>query len=170
MQDGAADIFDAAGERFTSLRTQAGNIEFPSIPELPTFEAPNFLTTLFRSSPKEESQGQSEGSQGGEQKDSSAGGEGGGGGPSLAALIGATMSSPSDSTSDERERSKTGAVSEDTSQLMHLTKKLIGIRSILLSVGQSDSLTLPSIVVIGSQSSGKSSVLEAIVGHEFLPK
>jgi dynamin-like GTPase MGM1, mitochondrial len=30
--------------------------------------------------------------------------------------------------------------------------------------------TLPSIVVIGSQSSGKSSVLEAIVGHEFLPK
>ncbi|CAG8577586.1 8482_t:CDS:2, partial [Cetraspora pellucida] len=31
-------------------------------------------------------------------------------------------------------------------------------------------LKLPSIVVIGSQSSGKSSVLEAIVGHEFLPK
>ncbi|KAJ9065676.1 mitochondrial dynamin GTPase Msp1 [Entomophthora muscae] len=29
---------------------------------------------------------------------------------------------------------------------------------------------LPSIVVIGSQSSGKSSVLEAIVGREFLPK
>lgn len=56
------------------------------------------------------------------------------------------------------------------SELMNLTKKLIGIRSILLSIGQSDSLTLPSIVVIGSQSSGKSSVLEAVVGHEFLPK
>ncbi|PTB79848.1 hypothetical protein M440DRAFT_1468573 [Trichoderma longibrachiatum ATCC 18648] len=44
------------------------------------------------------------------------------------------------------------------------------IRNILQKVGQSSSLTLPSIVVIGSQSSGKSSVLEAIVGHEFLPK
>ena len=51
-----------------------------------------------------------------------------------------------------------------------LTKKMIEIRSILQNVGQSDTLTLPSIVVIGSQSSGKSSVLEAIVGHEFLPK
>ena len=53
---------------------------------------------------------------------------------------------------------------------MHLTKKLIEIRSMLLSIDQSDALKLPSIVVIGSQSSGKSSVLEAIVGHEFLPK
>ncbi|MCJ1274936.1 dynamin-like GTPase mgm1 [Puttea exsequens] len=47
---------------------------------------------------------------------------------------------------------------------------MIEIRSILQVVGQSDALVLPSIVVIGSQSSGKSSVLEAIVGHEFLPK
>lgn len=55
-------------------------------------------------------------------------------------------------------------------QMMVLTKKMIEIRSILQQVGQSESLTLPAIVVIGSQSSGKSSVLEAIVGHEFLPK
>jgi GTP-binding protein EngB required for normal cell division len=54
--------------------------------------------------------------------------------------------------------------------MMMLTKKMIEIRGLLQTVGQSDSLTLPSIVVIGSQSSGKSSVLEAIVGHEFLPK
>merc|ERR1719214_235600 len=47
---------------------------------------------------------------------------------------------------------------------------MIEIRSILQQVGQSESLTLPAIVVIGSQSSGKSSGLEAIVGHEFLPK
>lgn len=53
---------------------------------------------------------------------------------------------------------------------MQLTKKLIEIRQVLLSIDQSDSLKLPSIVVVGSQSSGKSSVLEAIVGHEFLPK
>lgn len=55
-------------------------------------------------------------------------------------------------------------------QMMVLTKKMIEIRSILQRVDQSSTLTLPSIVVIGSQSSGKSSVLEAIVGHEFLPK
>ena len=54
--------------------------------------------------------------------------------------------------------------------LMSLTKKLIEIRTLLLSIDQSDALKLPSIVVIGSQSSGKSSVLETIVGHEFLPK
>jgi len=55
-------------------------------------------------------------------------------------------------------------------QMMILTKKMIEIRGMLQGVGQSGTLTLPSIVVIGSQSSGKSSVLEAIVGHEFLPK
>jgi dynamin 1-like protein len=31
-------------------------------------------------------------------------------------------------------------------------------------------LDLPQIVVVGSQSSGKSSVLEAIVGRDFLPR
>ncbi|KAI9103261.1 P-loop containing nucleoside triphosphate hydrolase protein [Phlyctochytrium arcticum] len=54
--------------------------------------------------------------------------------------------------------------------LMVLTKKLIEIRNLLKTVDNNASMTLPSIVVIGSQSSGKSSVLEAIVGHEFLPK
>jgi GTP-binding protein EngB required for normal cell division len=54
--------------------------------------------------------------------------------------------------------------------MMYITKKMIEIRNLLQKVGQSSSVTLPSIVVIGSQSSGKSSVLEAIVGHEFLPK
>lgn len=61
--------------------------------------------------------------------------------------------------------------SDDASEdLMILTRKLIEIRTILLSIGEEAGLTLPSIVVIGSQSSGKSSVLEAIVGREFLPK
>lgn len=55
-------------------------------------------------------------------------------------------------------------------QFMMLTKKLIEIRTILMSIDHNETLRLPSIVVIGSQSSGKSSVLEAIVGHEFLPK
>lgn len=68
---------------------------------------------------------------------------------------------------DDREEAEKIARDE---QMMMLTKKMIEIRGLLQTVGQSDSLTLPSIVVIGSQSSGKSSVLEAIVGHEFLPK
>ena len=49
-------------------------------------------------------------------------------------------------------------------------KKMIEIRNALKIADNSSDLKLPSIVVIGSQSSGKSSVLEAIVGHEFLPK
>lgn len=63
------------------------------------------------------------------------------------------------------------ALSDDPEeQMMLLTKQMIEIRQILQRIDQSDTLQLPSIVVIGSQSSGKSSVLEAIVGHEFLPK
>lgn len=71
--------------------------------------------------------------------------------------------------SDEEDIRSSKEVAEDD-QMMLLTRKMIEIRNILSSVGQSNTLTLPSIVVIGSQSSGKSSVLEAIVGHEFLPK
>lgn len=61
----------------------------------------------------------------------------------------------------------------DTTQdeMLNLTKQMIEIRSILSKIDSTSShLTLPSIVVIGSQSSGKSSVLESIVGKEFLPK
>ena len=69
---------------------------------------------------------------------------------------------------EEDDRSGEQVARDD--QMMMLTKKMIEIRSILQMVGQSSALVLPSIVVIGSQSSGKSSVLESIVGHEFLPK
>ncbi|KAI7834764.1 hypothetical protein BX661DRAFT_175487 [Kickxella alabastrina] len=79
-----------------------------------------------------------------------------------------------------RNRAKTSR-RDDSSEnaLMELTKKLLEIQTILKTVQQSDddgrngsssALQLPSIVVVGSQSSGKSSVLEAIVGQEFLPK
>lgn len=73
-----------------------------------------------------------------------------------------------DQSDEEDERGERQAAEDD--QMMLLTRKMIEIRNILQTVGQSGTLTLPSIVVIGSQSSGKSSVLEAIVGHEFLPK
>ncbi|ODQ55117.1 hypothetical protein SAICODRAFT_53568 [Saitoella complicata NRRL Y-17804] len=77
----------------------------------------------------------------------------------LAAATGATLFTDDDTPGQARD-----------DQIMVLTRKMIEIRNILQRVGKSDSLQLPSIVVIGSQSSGKSSVLEAIVGHEFLPK
>lgn len=72
--------------------------------------------------------------------------------------------------SDGEEDDRAPEVAAKDDQMMILTRKMIEIRALLQTIGQSESLTLPSIVVVGSQSSGKSSVLEAIVGHEFLPK
>ena len=43
------------------------------------------------------------------------------------------------------------------------------LQDVLATVG-TDMIDLPQIVVVGSQSSGKSSVLEAIVGRDFLPR
>ena len=61
--------------------------------------------------------------------------------------------------------------SQNENELLGLTRKLIQVRNILKTIKHEElALQLPSIVVIGSQSSGKSSVLEAIVGQEFLPK
>jgi dynamin-like GTPase MGM1, mitochondrial len=129
---------------------------------LPVLEAPQFLKDLF--SPKESTR--KEGGQAHEEHGGSGKGRPGGEDAAIAALVAATMSSPLDSAEDVKD------VPMDPRQngLMHLTRKLIEIRSMLLSIDQSDALKLPSIVVIGSQSSGKSSVLETIVGHEFLPK
>ncbi|EPR79493.1 Dynamin-like vacuolar sorting GTPase [Spraguea lophii 42_110] len=51
-----------------------------------------------------------------------------------------------------------------------LLSKINDLQEICSSSGISHSLELPQIVVIGSQSSGKSSVLENIVGRDFLPR
>ncbi|PHH77689.1 hypothetical protein CDD83_4095 [Cordyceps sp. RAO-2017] len=102
------------------------------------------------------------------------GGPGGDGDPKLsktgaAAVIGVSTAAYGYDRPNEQDPDDVDEVAKDD-QIMVLTKKMIEIRSILQQVGQASSLTLPSIVVIGSQSSGKSSVLEAVVGHEFLPK
>ena len=90
-----------------------------------------------------------------------------------AAALGATLSG-GEHDGEHAEHAEDGApkpVPGSSEELMLLTRKLIEVRNILKSVDHdSDQLVLPSIVVIGSQSSGKSSVLESIVGHEFLPK
>lgn len=70
---------------------------------------------------------------------------------------------------EEDNKSKTLELARDE-QMMVLTRKMIEIRNLLQQIEKSEALTLPSIVVIGAQSSGKSSVLESIVGQEFLPK
>ncbi|XP_038572341.1 dynamin 3a isoform X2 [Micropterus salmoides] len=44
------------------------------------------------------------------------------------------------------------------------------LQDVLSSVGQSCSLHLPQIAVVGGQSAGKSSVLENFVGRDFLPR
>lgn len=50
--------------------------------------------------------------------------------------------------------------------LVQVINKLQEVTSLL---GQ-DALSLPQIVVVGDQSSGKSSVLESLVGQSFLPR
>ncbi|KAH7377783.1 P-loop containing nucleoside triphosphate hydrolase protein [Pyrenochaeta sp. MPI-SDFR-AT-0127] len=105
------------------------------------------------------------------------GNNGGGQGPEEPKQSGAGTAAAGASTAaafgyaqdDDGDKQEAEKIARDE-QMMLLTKKMIEIRGLLQTVGQSESLTLPSIVVIGSQSSGKSSVLEAIVGHEFLPK
>ena len=38
------------------------------------------------------------------------------------------------------------------------------------ATGVKNSFSFPRIITVGSQSAGKSSILEAIVGHPFLPR
>jgi len=151
----ASGIFSSAQDGVSAITSALGELK---IPELPTVEAPQFLKDLFSSMKGEEGEGKENGDGQGEQNPRSPKEDA----AAVAALVAATMASPEDGRSN--------GAPMDNNGLMHLTKKLIEIRSMLLSIDQSDALKLPSIVVIGSQSSGKSSVLEAIVGHEFLPK
>ncbi|KAI0058191.1 hypothetical protein BV25DRAFT_1830363 [Artomyces pyxidatus] len=163
VRDTATDIFDTASDGIKAVSGRVSEVK------LPDFETPQFLRDLFAAKEQEQG-GDSQGGAGNEQGEPSGKGRpNGDDAAAIAAMMSATMLSPSDSKVTIED---TDDFSHDSRQngLMHLTKKLIEIRSMLLSIDQSDALKLPSIVVIGSQSSGKSSVLEAIVGHEFLPK
>lgn len=161
-QETATDLFDSASDGFKSAQSRLSELE------LPTVETPQFLKDMFAS--RQSSDDNDSGSSSDSGDSSSSGGKqpnGNGEDAALATLMAATMAAPS--YSDEGK----GSSGEDTVQsneLMLLTRKLIGIRTMLLEIDQNDALKLPSIVVVGSQSSGKSSVLEAIVGHQFLPK
>ncbi|KAG8741911.1 dynamin-like GTPase mgm1 [Ceratobasidium sp. 414] len=149
--EGASGLLGTASEGVGALKARL------AATELPALEAPQFMKDIIAAL------GESGGDQGNKQ-DSQPGGGGGdkASAAALAAAVAITTSSPSDS--DTKKRSTSGGA------LMNLTRNLIEVRAILQTIDMGDDLTVPSIVVIGSQSSGKSSVLEAIVGHEFLPK
>ncbi|XP_074579116.1 dynamin-related protein 3B-like [Curcuma longa] len=62
---------------------------------------------------------------------------------------------------------KAAAVGPVGHQLIPIMNRL---QDIFAHLGSSFSINLPQVAVVGSQSSGKSSVLEALVGRDFLPR
>mgnify|MGYP001950459540 CR=1 FL=1 len=62
------------------------------------------------------------------------------------------------------------ADSKVSAPLYENLRKLINVIDELRDVGLNQYINLPRIAVIGSQSAGKSSLLEAIVGMDFLPR
>jgi len=51
-----------------------------------------------------------------------------------------------------------------------LVPLIIKLQNAFAMIKARNSIELPQIVVVGSQSAGKSSVLESIVGRDFLPR
>lgn len=87
-----------------------------------------------------------------------------------AAAVGIAFDDESKDENDNINKEGYGEKYNDrNNDMFNLTTQMIEIKNILASINQ-DTIKLPSIVVIGSQSSGKSSVLESIVGQNFLPK
>ncbi|KAF2797543.1 hypothetical protein K505DRAFT_372395 [Melanomma pulvis-pyrius CBS 109.77] len=146
----AGGVFDRIGRGWEKQKEDLEKVEYPE-----------WLQRLMAKDGSVGSEGGNGGGKGPEEPKKSGAGTAAGGATTAAAMA---------YTRDEDEDKTEGEQIARDEQMMMLTKKMIEIRGLLQTVGQSETLSLPSIVVIGSQSSGKSSVLEAIVGHEFLPK
>ena len=58
-------------------------------------------------------------------------------------------------------------VNDGMKDVIHIINQL---QDVLTDTGVSLGLDLPQIAVVGSQSAGKSSVLECFVGKDFLPR
>lgn len=156
----AEDTFDTTLVSLKGLSESASNRWQTSKDE---FELPEWMGKILRLNKEESRSGSSSENGGGDGK------------PPKESNIGATTLAGSAAANvgyDDEKSERPEGTDKDAgeNQMMLLTRKMIEIRNLLQNVGQFETLTLPSIVVIGSQSSGKSSVLEAIVGHEFLPK
>lgn len=173
------DVF-AKGADWAAAVWQTGRQQVEAVTELslPEFELPDWLQKVLRIEPTSEGFEKASGRQqakveempqhGRSGRDDGDGGKQpeGGGGAAMAAAVGVYLSKDGTVKADE-DGTVQGARDD---QMMVLTRKMIEIRNLLKQIDKSETLTLPSIVVVGSQSSGKSSVLESIVGHEFLPK
>lgn len=149
VTEGGKGIFDQITVGWQKTKEDASQLE-----------APNWFRSIFTKKTEE--------STGGSGGNTNNDGDKQPGSDTKAAAAAATATGAAFGMQEEDDRSNQEVARDD--QMMLLTRKMIEIRNMLQGVGQSEALTLPSIVVIGSQSSGKSSVLEAIVGHEFLPK
>ena len=72
------------------------------------------------------------------------------------------------------EQSSAAAASSATGTAAALGHSVIPIvnklQDIFSQLGSQSTIELPQVAVVGSQSSGKSSVLEALVGRDFLPR
>ncbi|KAF2550461.1 hypothetical protein F2Q68_00037768 [Brassica cretica] len=68
---------------------------------------------------------------------------------------------------DDYSPSSTPKASPLGSSVIPIVNKL---QDIFAQLGSHSSIELPQVAVVGSQSSGKSSVLEALVGRDFLPR
>ncbi|KAL7266719.1 mitochondrial dynamin GTPase Msp1 [Rhizina undulata] len=161
----AIGIFNQAGEligtTYDGAKNKASELKGAVADEIDKLGMPDWMQNLL-------SFGEAGDKGSGEGGGSSGKNPEGDSGKGKAAAAGAAAAAFGYGRDDEDDRSEQQMARDD--QMMVLTRKMIEIRSILQKVGQNGALQLPSIVVIGSQSSGKSSVLEAIVGHEFLPK
>jgi hypothetical protein len=151
MVDSTRDTISGLQDRFAAL-------------EIPSFEVPEFVKGLFQASNSGSGSEHDQENTSGESEEHNQ--EPPGGPSALTTLIASALATRRSEGEGESDQMATPGQND----LMLMTKKLIEIRSMLLGIEHGEGLQLPSIVVVGSQSSGKSSVLEAIVGHEFLPK
>lgn len=72
---------------------------------------------------------------------------------------------------DEQPPSTTTTTTAATSPLGHNVIPIVNkLQDIFAQLGSTSTIELPQVAVVGSQSSGKSSVLEALVGRDFLPR
>ncbi len=62
------------------------------------------------------------------------------------------------------------ALSSQNDGIEILVPLIIKLQNAFAMIKARNSIELPQIVVVGAQSSGKSSVLESIVGRDFLPR
>lgn len=74
----------------------------------------------------------------------------------------------------EEQSSGAAAASSNNTAAAALGHSVIPIvnklQDIFSQLGSQSTIELPQVAVVGSQSSGKSSVLEALVGRDFLPR